>query len=281
MALETPSVVGDPEGRQCWVCFGTDEDSPDVNYAWVKPCRCRGSTRWVHQPCVQQWVEQKQRGQLTTPVHCPQCQTAYAIQYPHMGMPLVGLEHCDKLIQKASPIGLATVVGMALYWNSFSYGLFTVYVMLGKEETVALLERADPIFVVVGLPLLPVTLIIVNSIPWVEKAIAFCCNVIGPRMQKSWLLSYLAPSPIVQPPGLVEHNSLPNIARTVCGALLMPYMATLFGQLMFHSVKKNWKRVCFGGLTYLILKATVKLYLRINQYKRLGRRVILDHPDNY
>ena len=35
-----------------------------------------------------------------------------------------------------------------------------------------------------------------------------------------------------------------------------------------------------GGLTYLILKSTVKLYLRINQYKRLGRRVILDHPEN-
>ena len=245
-------MVVDVEARQCWVCFGTDEDSPDVNYAWVKPCRCRGSTRWVHQPCIQQWVEQKQRGQLTTPVFCPQCQTAYTIQYPRMGAILVGLEHWDKLVQRVSPIGLATMVGMALYWTSFSYGLCTVYVMLGKAETAALIERADPIFVVVGLPLLPVSLIIVNSIPWVEKSIAFFCNVIGPRMQKTWLLNHLAPSLTIQPPVNVEHNSLPNIARTVCGALLMPYIATLFGQLMFHSVKKSWKRVCFVSSHYLV-----------------------------
>ena len=237
---------GAEDVRQCWVCFGTDEDSPDVNYdAWVKPCSCRGSTRWVHQLCIQQWVEQKQRGQLTTPVHCPQCQTAYTIQYPRMGPILVGLEYWDKFVHKAAPIGLATVVGMALYWNSFSYGLFTTYVMLGKEETAALIERADPIFVVVGLPLLPVSLILANSVPWVEKAITFYCNVVGPRMQKIRLLHYLAPSITIQPPASVEQNSLPNLARTVCGALLLPYVATFFGQLMFRSVRKSWKRVCF------------------------------------
>lgn len=31
--------------RYCWVCFATDED--DTSVAWVQPCNCRGTTKWV------------------------------------------------------------------------------------------------------------------------------------------------------------------------------------------------------------------------------------------
>lgn len=31
--------------RYCWVCFASDED--DLEAAWVKPCKCRGTTKWV------------------------------------------------------------------------------------------------------------------------------------------------------------------------------------------------------------------------------------------
>lgn len=33
-------------GRYCWVCFATDED--DETAAWVQPCNCRGTTKWVN-----------------------------------------------------------------------------------------------------------------------------------------------------------------------------------------------------------------------------------------
>lgn len=35
----------DSNSRYCWVCFATDED--DENAAWVQPCNCRGTTKWV------------------------------------------------------------------------------------------------------------------------------------------------------------------------------------------------------------------------------------------
>lgn len=31
--------------KYCWVCFATDEEDRDA--AWVKPCKCRGTTKWV------------------------------------------------------------------------------------------------------------------------------------------------------------------------------------------------------------------------------------------
>jgi len=47
-------------GKHCWVCFATDED--DFSACWVSPCRCRGTAKWVHQECLQRWVDEKQQG---------------------------------------------------------------------------------------------------------------------------------------------------------------------------------------------------------------------------
>jgi E3 ubiquitin-protein ligase MARCH5 len=37
--------IGEDNKRNCWVCFATDED--DTSVAWVQPCNCRGTTKWV------------------------------------------------------------------------------------------------------------------------------------------------------------------------------------------------------------------------------------------
>ncbi|VDL64655.1 unnamed protein product [Hymenolepis diminuta] len=28
---------------------------------WIHPCRCRGSSKWVHQDCLQRWIDEKHR----------------------------------------------------------------------------------------------------------------------------------------------------------------------------------------------------------------------------
>lgn len=58
------------DGRYCWVCFATDED--DKMAAWVQPCKCSGTTKWVHQSCLQRWVDEKQKGNAFKRVNCPQ-----------------------------------------------------------------------------------------------------------------------------------------------------------------------------------------------------------------
>lgn len=65
------------------MCFATDED--DRTAEWVRPCRCRGSTKWVHQTCLQRWVDEKQRGNSTARVACPQCNAEYLIVFPNLG----------------------------------------------------------------------------------------------------------------------------------------------------------------------------------------------------
>lgn len=39
----------------------------------------------VHQACLQRWVDEKQKGNRTGKVSCPQCNTEYIIILPQMG----------------------------------------------------------------------------------------------------------------------------------------------------------------------------------------------------
>lgn len=37
--------VEDENSKSCWVCFATEAD--DRLAAWVQPCKCIGTTKWV------------------------------------------------------------------------------------------------------------------------------------------------------------------------------------------------------------------------------------------
>ena len=38
------------EEKQCRLCWGEEDDGP-----LVQPCACRGSAKWIHQHCLEQW----------------------------------------------------------------------------------------------------------------------------------------------------------------------------------------------------------------------------------
>lgn len=39
------------DSRYCWVCFATEEEDLEAGgvVEWIKPCKCKGTLRWVHQ----------------------------------------------------------------------------------------------------------------------------------------------------------------------------------------------------------------------------------------
>lgn len=116
------------ESRYCWVCFATDED--DELAAWVQPCKCSGTTKWVHQNCLQRWVDEKQKGNAFKRVNCPQCQTEYIIVFPEMGTFVSILEGVDTIIKRLSPFLAAGVIVGSLYWTAVTYGAVTVILLL-------------------------------------------------------------------------------------------------------------------------------------------------------
>lgn len=126
------------DGRYCWVCFATDED--DKMAAWVQPCKCSGTTKWVHQSCLQRWVDEKQKGNAFKRVNCPQCRSEYIIVFPEMGTFVSILEGIDSIIKRLSPFLAAGVIVGSLYWTAVTYGAVTV-----GRNLMNLHEKTNPI----------------------------------------------------------------------------------------------------------------------------------------
>lgn len=153
------STASIEDGRYCWVCFATDED--DKMAAWVQPCKCSGTTKWVHQVnkhkltvcnapnsiltalglsifflslqnCLQRWVDEKQKGNAFKRVNCPQCRTEYIIVFPEMGTFVSILEGIDSIIKRLSPFLAAGVIVGSLYWTAVTYGAVTVCTYCNK-----------------------------------------------------------------------------------------------------------------------------------------------------
>lgn len=189
--IQIPDGPGE-DSRYCWVCFATDED--DELAEWVQPCNCTGTIRWVHQSCLQRWVDEKQKGNSMRRVTCPQCQTEYIIVYPSMGYLLELMERFDTMVKCLSPFLAAGIMVGSLYWTAVTYGAVTVLQVVGHQEGLDMMENADPLVLLIGLPAIPVGLVMGRMVRWEDIILRLIQNRIG-LARKFPLLSLVLPLP--------------------------------------------------------------------------------------
>lgn len=89
--------------RLCWVCFGTEQDDENSNVTWICPCQCRGTMKWVHEECLQRWIDEKQKRTNSPRVSCSQCKTHYILSFPPVNCLVRLIEQYDKLLYGSSP----------------------------------------------------------------------------------------------------------------------------------------------------------------------------------
>ena len=70
--------------KECWICYQTEKETEGE--VWVHPCVCRGGLKWCHEKCLLGWIDEKQKGNSTRLVKCPQCLTPYAVILPSSGI---------------------------------------------------------------------------------------------------------------------------------------------------------------------------------------------------
>ncbi|KAI9552748.1 hypothetical protein GHT06_020628 [Daphnia sinensis] len=269
----------DENKRYCWVCFATDED--DCTALWVQPCQCSGTTRWVHETCLQRWVDEKQKGNSLERVHCPQCNTQYIIVFPPIGKLILVLDIADRIIYRVCPFIAAGVVIGSIYWTAVTYGALTIMQAVGAKEGLALMEQSDPLFLLIGLPTVPVMLILGRLVRWEEALLGFLNKNI-PRLPivKDLLPTFQVASNCVRPHA--QGTETPpfsdpvSATRVLCGALIFPTIAVLFGKLLFHPVRSNLQKTFFGGIAFLALKGVLKIYYKHQIFIRQHHRRVLD-----
>lgn len=279
--LEQPEQV---EERSCWICFATDEDNKLA--AWVQPCKCKGTSKWVHQACLYRWVDEKQNGNALRSVSCQQCQTEYIIVFPQMGRFANILESFDNIIKRLSPFLAAGIVVGSLYWTAVTYGAVTVLQIVGHKKGLALMENGDPLVLLIGLPAIPVGLVLGKMIRWEEAVIKLIRNKRSVA-RKFPLMSLIVPYP---DEGAEEYNNQQSPAtptlsdpisatRILCGALLLPTISSIVGKTFFDSIENTLHRTLLGGITFIAVKGILKIYLQQQQYHRKKERKIIDYTD--
>lgn len=272
------TVCGDmTEEKTCWVCFASEEDDRDA--LWVRPCRCRGTNRWVHQMCLQRWVDEKQRGNSTAKVLCPQCNTEYLIIFPKLGPLVYIMDVTDRIISKLCPFIAGGIFIGSVYWTAVTYGAVTVMQVLGHKEGLSVMERADPLFLLIGLPMVPVSLILSKMIRWED----FILRLWRKHCSKLPLISHFfqpEPGVIHRVPADTAPLSDPiSVTRVLCGAMILPTIATIVGKIIFGKVESNFQRTLMGGFAFVTIKGALKLYYKQQQYVRQAQRRILNYDD--
>ena len=156
------------------------------------------------------------------------------------------IELYDRFLSATSPFAAATIVIGSIYWSAVSYGAVTVMQICGQEEGKAAMELADPLMLLVGLPSIPVMLIIGKLIRWEHQILRLWRD----NYAKLPILGYLIGQPAENPREsadkiLFESDSFRDpisATRMFCGALFLPTVATFVGRCLFRSVDSNVKR---------------------------------------
>lgn len=266
------SAEEQPE-KHCWVCFATEKD--DHSAEWVSPCRCKGCTKWIHQTCLQRWLDEKQKGNNGGAVSCPQCGTEYHIIFPKMGPLAYFLQQVDRALSRASPFAAVGVVVGTVYWSAVTYGAVTVMQVVGHKKGLYVMERADPLFLLMGLPTIPVVLVLGKMIRWEDYIVRMWQKYSYKRKIPPGSNHYQPRIP-ADGPGAGDHLS---VSRTLCGALIFPSIASLVGRLLFGRVSSNLQRTILGGIAFVLIKGVFKVYFKQQQYIIQANRQILNYPE--
>ncbi|XP_016992904.1 E3 ubiquitin-protein ligase MARCHF5 [Drosophila takahashii] len=282
-AVQVGGDVAEAE-RCCWICFATDEDNRLA--AWVKPCQCRGTTKWVHQSCLYRWIDEKtQKGNALRSVSCPQCQTEYIIVFPQMGKFGGALEAMDNLIKRLSPFLAAGFFVGSLYWTAVTYGAVTFLQIVGHEHGMSIMEAGDPLVLLIGLPAIPVGLVLGRLIRWEDALLRLIRNR-GTVVRKFPFVSLIYPNlnqdedqPSTSNPATPALSDPVSATRVFCGALLLPTISSIVGRILFDSVDNTLHRTLLGGLTFITVKGILKIYLKQKQYGRRKKRRIVDYTE--
>ena len=148
--------------RRCWICFGTESEDPSCKsqkLQWIRPCLCRGDTKWVHEECLLEWIDEKQAGNRDLSVSCPQCQVSYVVKYTPLGWYVRLVDVLNKGYTRCMPfIGLSALTYTG-YLSLVAYGAYAVYQVMGVEEARQILFKPWTWRHWVGLPLIPFGLV--------------------------------------------------------------------------------------------------------------------------
>ncbi|EFQ98180.1 RING finger domain-containing protein [Nannizzia gypsea CBS 118893] len=150
--------------RKCWICYTDESEDSPLNTEWRSPCPCALS---AHEACLLDWLADMENTEGPN-VHqegammlCPQCKSEIHMSRPH-NLILDLARKCEGTLNRLVLPGVAFTLVGTVWAGCCAHGVYSMYLIFGRETTIRLLEEAAQgpfgIRLNLGLPLIPISL---------------------------------------------------------------------------------------------------------------------------
>ncbi|KAL1915106.1 uncharacterized protein VTP21DRAFT_7587 [Calcarisporiella thermophila] len=274
------------EPRRCWVCFEEEEEAEEreavdgeQDTQWL---RCRSYCSLViHRDCFLRWARERRRMKPFSKITCPQCKDHFYIDEP---IPLTSLLYAmaKQAVTTSFPYFAVAGLAFSLLVSCTTYGAYTVLTMFGSDEGGRLLSIPWTWRMWIGLPFVPVGLVVCRTqfahfvaltVPiLVLDEVLWCWS---PALTLAFLptlsmaynafsLFLLRSVDTLAPESTQSRSSSrTTLMRQVLGALLLPAISAWIGGYISQlSALDTFHRNVLGGCLFILVKDGVKILYR-------------------
>jgi E3 ubiquitin-protein ligase MARCH5 len=121
--------------------------------------------------------------------------------------------------------------------------------VLGHKDGLEVMEKADPLFLLVGLPTIPLALILGKMIRWEDHVLKIWRRHISRMSFLSFFIPKIGNASIEavhvhhrEPADPTPLSDPVSATRVLCGGLIMPTVATLIGKVCYGFVESGLHR---------------------------------------
>jgi len=257
--------------RRCWICYACeeDEDAP-VDDELVNPCGCKGSTKWVHQSCINHWIDEVQRGNASKEIRCPYCRDLFAFEFPNPSLFYKSLNLVDSCYSSAcNTITEGSIIGIVSF-VVLGYGAQTVFKKQIKEVLLLAQESVDDYFkqICLGMSL---QLVVPTSLIFVDAQLSKLEDILAMSTSSA------STSDVRPPPAALAEDDGEVDMNHIVGALLFPTIATSIGEGAFWPIfPSQIGRYMAGAASYIIGRSMLKVVYKRKQLSLQCKRKVVN-----
>lgn len=259
--------------KECWICLSLDESE------FVRPCLCKGSTKYVHKKCFLKYLENKSLKNLK----CSFCKKKYMLKAEEIPF-IPSYELLRRLNALFSNFVFIVVILTLVYSILFIYGFSVLLAFVGKKYLLAYLRESNMLnlyfaeipfnFIRLGYicPVLPVILLMTR-----QRKFSLVFNLVPSILlvdtfSFKWLLLYFLPviaffynraimnyqyrlGMVYHETGSVIINNHFVELKILVNTLTGPFWGVLIGRvLFFFSSMENHKKSIIGYMIAVFFK---------------------------
>lgn len=265
------STSPSPKPRECWICL-TDDDRP-----FVRPCLCRGSTKFVHNDCFESFVKTKNLSNF----RCNFCKAKYRIDIPYHYF-ILTYELISRISGHFCTWIFIVSIALIAYTLLFVYGVTAIITIIGviNFNTYLIQEVIFPRYLfrlfrlVIGAPMIPIYLclslnqkfsFVSHVLPLLLLIDSFSLKWLGLYMLLALFYAYCRIVRLIESKlgsiqnlqgGIMINNHQIAIKELVV-ALLSPFIGSMFGSMVF-STKKPLQSL-LGIMMFMMMKDISKI----------------------